>query len=145
MGVSVSVKPLRNVAQNIIYSPSGGTNGLWLSFNTNRTVSTLSCLTVFLSVCITLIKYAFKNLGTAKTFLQTRAWWHRVGYVCPQEGAEGLLGFNATEKLTFKFYLMLIKFKSCPFSFWKACRFAWNTAVIWTYFLTVNFIKSKYL
>ena len=73
VGVLVSAQQLKNVAQNIICSPWGGTEGPWLCFMAKLILFHLAWLFPFGFVFLW-IKFALWNLGKAweaKAFLQT--------------------------------------------------------------------------
>ena len=74
-GVLLSTKQLKDMAQDNVYSPWGGTKGPWLCFRDKLLVLYLAWLLSFLSTVSYLIKFALWNSGKAsdtKVFLQTR-------------------------------------------------------------------------
>ena len=86
VGVLVSAKQLKDMAQNIIYSPCGGTKHSWLWLEISII---LSCLTAFLCFCILSLLQLNFLFGTQrkprrlKLFYRQEAWGTEV---CPWEG-----------------------------------------------------------
>ena len=79
--VLLYAKQLKNMAQNIIYKPWGGTKDLWFCFMAKVLLFCLAWLFSFLSpLSHPLIKFALWNSGKAwevKAFLETRDRRHR--------------------------------------------------------------------